>query len=118
MVAGLDLAEAAFKALDPAARFTRIVDDGGKVAAGGVIAEIAGKTRALLTGERTALNFLGRLSGIATLTASFVASVEGTKAHIACTRKTTPGLRAFEKYAVRMPAAASITASASTTRCW
>jgi nicotinate-nucleotide pyrophosphorylase (carboxylating) len=100
-VSGLDLAEAAFKALDPEARFTRIVGDGGKVAAGGVIAEIAGKTRALLTGERTALNFLGRLSGIATLTASFVAAVEGTKARIACTRKTTPGLRAFEKYAVR-----------------
>ena len=61
---------------------------------------MSGKTRALLTGERTALNFLGRLSGIATLTASYVAAVEGTKARIACTRKTTPGLRAFEKYAV------------------
>ena len=101
VVAGLDLAEAAFKALDPEARFKRIVDDGGKVAAGGAVAEIAGKTRALLTGERTALNFLGRLSGIATLTASYVAAVAGTKARIACTRKTTPGLRAFEKYAVR-----------------
>ncbi|MGH6833230.1 MAG: carboxylating nicotinate-nucleotide diphosphorylase, partial [Methyloceanibacter sp.] len=59
------------------------------------------KTRALLTGERTALNFLGRLSGIATLTAAFVKAVEGTGARIACTRKTTPGLRVFEKYAVR-----------------
>ena len=101
VVAGLDLAEAAFKALDPEARFKRIVDDGGAVAAGGTIAEISAKTRALLSGERTALNFLGRLSGIATLTASFVKAVEGTGARIACTRKTTPGLRAFEKYAVR-----------------
>jgi nicotinate-nucleotide pyrophosphorylase (carboxylating) len=101
VVAGLDLVEAAFKALDPEAGLQRIVDDGGEVAAGAVIAEIWGKTRALLTGERTALNFLGRLSGIATLTASYVAAVEGTKARIACTRKTTPGLRAFEKYAVR-----------------
>jgi nicotinate-nucleotide pyrophosphorylase (carboxylating) len=101
VVAGLDLAEAAFKALDPHARFERRADDGGKVAAGGVVAEISGKTRALLTGERTALNFLGRLSGIATLTASYVAAVAGTKARIACTRKTTPGLRALEKYAVR-----------------
>jgi nicotinate-nucleotide pyrophosphorylase (carboxylating) len=101
VVAGLDLAEAAFKALDPEAHFTRIVDDGGKVAEGGTIAEISAKTRALLTGERTALNFLGRLSGIATLTASFVKAVEGTGARIACTRKTTPGLRVFEKYAVR-----------------
>ena len=101
IVAGLDLAEAAFKALDPDAHFKRIVDDGGKVGGGGAIAEIAGKTRALLTGERTALNFLGRLGGIATLTASFVGAVAGTKARIACTRKTTPGLRVFEKYAVR-----------------
>ena len=101
VVAGLDLAEAAFKALDPQVRFKRIADDGGKVAAGGVVAEISGKTRALLTGERTALNFLGRLSGIATLTASYVEAVAGTKARIACTRKTTPGLRALEKYAVR-----------------
>jgi len=101
VVAGLDLAEAAFRALDPEVSFTRIVEDGGKVAAGGTIAQISAKTRALLTGERTALNFLGRLSGIATLTAAYVAAVEGTGARIAETRKTTPGLRAFEKYAVR-----------------
>ncbi len=101
VVAGLDLAEAAFRMLDPKVKFTRVVGDGGRVAAGGTIAEVQGNTRALLTGERTALNFLGRLSGIATLTASFVAAVEGTKARIACTRKTTPNLRAFEKYAVR-----------------
>ena len=101
VVAGLDLAEAAFRALDPDTRFVRIIEDGSKVAGGGTIAHISARTRALLTGERTALNFLGRLSGIATLTASFVKAVEGTGARIACTRKTTPGLRALEKYAVR-----------------
>jgi nicotinate-nucleotide pyrophosphorylase (carboxylating) len=101
VIAGLDLAEATFKALDPEASFVRVVRDGGKVAAGATVARVSGKTRALLTAERTALNFLGRLSGIATLTASYVAAVEGTGARIACTRKTTPGLRAFEKYAVR-----------------
>jgi len=101
VVAGLDLAEAAFKALDPDIRFTRIVADGGGVAAGGKIATVSGKTRAILSAERTALNCVGRLSGIATLTASYVKAVEGTGARIACTRKTTPGLRALEKYAVR-----------------
>jgi nicotinate-nucleotide pyrophosphorylase (carboxylating) len=101
VVAGLDLAEAAFRALDPGARFTRLVEDGGKVEASGTIARISAKTRALLTGERTALNFLNRLSGIATLTSAYVAAVEGTGARIACTRKTTPSLRALEKYAVR-----------------
>lgn len=101
VIAGLDLAEAAFKSLDPEARFTRVVVDGGKVEAGGTVAKVAGKTRALLTGERTALNFLGRLSGIATLTAAYVAAIEGTRARIVETRKTTPGLRALEKYAVR-----------------
>jgi nicotinate-nucleotide pyrophosphorylase (carboxylating) len=88
--------------LDPDARFVRIVEDGGTVAAGGTIAQVSGKTRALLTGERTALNFLGRLSGVATATAAFVKAIEGTGARIACTRKTTPGLRVFEKYAVRV----------------
>ena len=101
VVAGLDLAEAAFRILDPEVKFSRVVADGQKVLAGGVIAKVEGNTRGLLTGERTALNFLNRLSGVATLTASFVAAVEGTKARIACTRKTTPNLRAFEKYAVR-----------------
>jgi nicotinate-nucleotide pyrophosphorylase (carboxylating) len=101
VIAGLDLAEAAFKALDPEVRLKRIVDDGSRVAAGGTIAQVSGKTRALLTGERTALNFLNRLCGIATMTGAFVKAVDGTRARIACTRKTTPGLRAFEKYAVR-----------------
>ena len=101
VIAGLDLAAASFKSLDPDVRFTRIVEDGSNVEAGATIARIAGKTRALLTGERTALNFFGRLSGIATLTAGYVAAVEGTHAKIVETRKTTPGLRALEKYAVR-----------------
>jgi len=101
VVAGLDLAEAAFRTLDPEVQFTRVIDDGGKVEGGGTIAKIKGRTRALLTGERTALNFFGRLSGIATLTSAYVEAVKGTKTRIACTRKTTPGLRAFEKFAVR-----------------
>ena len=100
-IAGLDLAEATFRALDPLAVFTRIVNDGEEAEAGATAARIEARTRALLTGERTALNFFSRLCGIATLTASYVSKVEGTGARIACTRKTTPGLRALEKYAVR-----------------
>ncbi len=101
VIAGQDLAAASFKALDPDAEFVADVADGGKVGAATPIAHVKGKARALLTAERTALNFLGHLSGIATLTAIYVAAVEGTETRIACTRKTTPGLRAFEKYAVR-----------------
>lgn len=100
-IAGLDLAEAAFRALDAHVAFERLVPDGAAADAGTAIARIEGRTRALLTGERTALNFLGRLCGIATMTAAYVAAVEGTGARIADTRKTTPGLRALEKYAVR-----------------
>ncbi len=80
---------------------TKLVADGAKVEAKTAVARIEARTRALLSAERVALNFLGRLSGIASLTARYVAAVKGTKARIACTRKTTPGLRAFEKYAVR-----------------
>jgi nicotinate-nucleotide pyrophosphorylase (carboxylating) len=101
VVAGLDLAEASFRALDADAMFERLVAEGAKVEAKTPVARIEARTRALLSAERVALNFLGRLSGIASLTARYVAAVEGTKARIACTRKTTPGLRAFEKYAVR-----------------
>jgi nicotinate-nucleotide pyrophosphorylase (carboxylating) len=101
VIAGLDLAAASFKALDPDSKFVADVADGARVAAGARLAHIQGKARALLSAERVALNFLGHLSGIATLTAAYVAAIEGTKARIACTRKTTPGLRAFEKYAVR-----------------
>jgi len=101
VIAGLDLAAATFKTLDPEAEFTASVGDGAKIQAGARIAGIKGRTRALLSAERVALNFLGHLSGVASLTAAYVAAVKGTKARIACTRKTTPGLRAFEKYAVR-----------------
>jgi nicotinate-nucleotide pyrophosphorylase (carboxylating) len=100
-IAGVQLAEAAFKTLDPFTQFEVVVGDGGRIDAGGVIARISGDARVLLTAERTALNFLGHLSGIATLTARYVAAVAGTKARIMDTRKTTPGLRALEKFAVR-----------------
>jgi nicotinate-nucleotide pyrophosphorylase (carboxylating) len=101
-IAGVRLAEAAFRALDPDARFVSRIVDGKDAEAGSVIAEVEGATRALLSAERTALNFLGRLSGVATKTQAFVRQVAGTGARIADTRKTTPGLRALEKYAVRV----------------
>jgi nicotinate-nucleotide pyrophosphorylase (carboxylating) len=100
-VAGLACARLAVAALDPSARFETVVADGGDVAAGGVIARIEGEARALLSAERVALNYLGRLSGVASLTRAYVRAVESCKAKIVCTRKTTPGLRALEKYAVR-----------------
>jgi len=100
-VAGVQLAKAAFKMLDPFVEFETVVGDGGKVGAGAVIARVSGDARALLTAERTALNFLGHMSGIATLTARYVEAVSGTGARIIDTRKTTPGLRALEKFAVR-----------------
>jgi nicotinate-nucleotide pyrophosphorylase (carboxylating) len=102
IIAGLDLAAETFLSLDPEAKFARLVSDGDAVMQGAKIAKIAGKTRAILTAERTALNFLGHLSGVATLTSRYVEAVAETGARIACTRKTTPGLRALEKYAVRM----------------
>jgi nicotinate-nucleotide pyrophosphorylase (carboxylating) len=102
VIAGLDLAAQAFLFLDPEVKFFPLVSDGELVKQGAKIAKIAGKTRAILTAERTALNFLGHLSGVATLTSRFVEAVAGTGARIACTRKTTPGLRALEKYAIRM----------------
>ncbi|HWK38979.1 MAG TPA: carboxylating nicotinate-nucleotide diphosphorylase [Hyphomicrobium sp.] len=100
-IAGVQLAKAAFKTLDPFVAFEAVVGDGGKVEAGAVIARVSGDARALLTAERTALNFLGHMSGIATLTARYVEAVAGTNARIIDTRKTTPGLRALEKFAVR-----------------
>ena len=93
-IAGLDCARLAVLAMDPAAKFKARVADGDAVAAGTVLAKVTGNARALLSAERTALNLLGRLSGVATLTAQYVAAVEGTKARITDTRKTTPGLRA------------------------
>ncbi len=100
-IAGLDCARLAVLAMDPAAKFKARVADGDAVAAGAVLAKVTANARALLSAERTALNLLGRLSGVATLTAQYVAAVEGAKARITDTRKTTPGLRALEKYAVR-----------------
>jgi nicotinate-nucleotide pyrophosphorylase (carboxylating) len=101
VIAGLDAAELAFQLVDPAIVMKRHVQDGAAVAPGDIIATIEGPSRGLLTAERTALNFLGHLSGIASVTAKIVAAIAGTKASVACTRKTTPGLRALEKYAVR-----------------
>lgn len=101
VVAGLDCARLAFRLLNPDVRFTPAVADGSRVTPGTVLAEVEGPSRALLTGERTGLNLACRLSGIATATASLADAVAGHKAQIVCTRKTTPGLRALEKYAVR-----------------
>ncbi|MCF1481482.1 MULTISPECIES: carboxylating nicotinate-nucleotide diphosphorylase [Rhizobium/Agrobacterium group] len=102
VIAGLDVSAIAFELVDPGLIMTCHVNDGAAVKAGDVLATISGSSRSLLTGERVALNFLGHLSGIATVTSQIVAAVSGTKAAVACTRKTTPGLRALEKYAVRM----------------
>ena len=101
VIAGLPMAAMAFKLIDPAIKFEGRVEDGAHVKAGAVIARIAGPARGLLSAERVALNYLGRLSGVATLTSQYAALVAHTKARICCTRKTTPGMRAFEKYAVR-----------------
>ncbi len=101
VIAGIELARAAFRLVDPALKFEVFVGDRGSVAPKQQVARISGLARPLLSGERVALNYMGRLSGIATLTAKFAAEVAHTKCKIADTRKTTPGLRAFEKYAVR-----------------
>lgn len=100
-VAGLEVARAVFDEVDPTVEWLSGVDDGAVVPAGTVLANLRGTARSLLTGERTALNFLGHLSGIATTTRFIVDAVDGTGAAVAGTRKTTPGLRALEKYAVR-----------------
>lgn len=101
VVSGTDLAVAAFRALDPDCTIKITRADGSSVAKGDVVLSVAGNARALLTAERVALNFMGRMSGIATLTRTFVDAIAHTKTRIVDTRKTTPGLRAFEKYAVR-----------------
>ncbi|MBK3736295.1 carboxylating nicotinate-nucleotide diphosphorylase [Azospirillum brasilense] len=101
-VAGLEVALSAFRMLDPAAELRVEHGDGADVAPGATIATVTARARALLTAERTALNLLGRLSGIATATRALVREVEGTRARIVCTRKTTPGLRVLEKHAVRL----------------
>jgi nicotinate-nucleotide pyrophosphorylase (carboxylating) len=102
VVAGLDVAKHVFLELNQRVSFVPNVKDGTSVTRGAVLAELEGPARALLTGERTALNFLGRMSGIATLTRQFVDAVAGTKAVILDTRKTAPGLRTSDKLAVRI----------------
>jgi nicotinate-nucleotide pyrophosphorylase (carboxylating) len=101
VIAGLPLAVATFQKLSPEIDIQAHVRDGAAVAKGVQVLTISGPARAMLAGERTALNFVGRLSGIATLTSEYVRRTAGTKLRICCTRKTTPGLRALEKYAVR-----------------
>jgi nicotinate-nucleotide pyrophosphorylase (carboxylating) len=100
VVCGLRAAEVTFRALDPEIQFEAFTADGDVVDAATVVARVSGSERAILTGERVALNFLGRLSGIATLTRRYVQAIDGTGAAVLDTRKTTPGLRALEKYAV------------------
>jgi nicotinate-nucleotide pyrophosphorylase (carboxylating) len=100
VVCGLRAAETTFRALDPEIRFEAFASDGDVVEPPAIVARVTGSERAILTGERVALNFLGRLSGIATLTRRFVDAVEGTGVSVLDTRKTTPGLRALEKHAV------------------
>lgn len=101
VIAGLDVAETAFRLVDPQVKFERFARDGAALEKGAVIARVSGSSRSILAGERTALNFLGHMSGVASATAGLVQAVEGTRASIVCTRKTVPGLRALQKYAVR-----------------
>ena len=101
VVAGLDLAALAFRLIDPTIRFEPMIEDGAAVAPGARIAIVEGRARGVLTAERVALNFVSRMSGVASATAKLSAAVSHTKARIVCTRKTTPLLRAIEKYAVR-----------------
>ena len=100
VVAGLDFAEAAFRELSAAVKIERLAKDGRRVNGGEILLKISGLARAILSAERVALNFVQRLSGIATLTAQFVDAIKDTPAQILDTRKTTPGWRRFEKYAV------------------
>jgi nicotinate-nucleotide pyrophosphorylase (carboxylating) len=101
VLAGLDVAEAVFREVDGSLRWSSACRDGQVIQAGVVVAEVRGSARAILTGERCALNFLQRLSGVATKTAEYVNAVAGTTTKILDTRKTTPGLRALERQAVR-----------------
>lgn len=102
VVAGLELARAAFRLLDPSVTFDALVEDGDPVLPGQPIAQVSGPARSVLSGERVALNFLMHLCGVATYTARFAAEIAHTHARVTCTRKTLPGLRALEKYAVRL----------------
>jgi nicotinate-nucleotide pyrophosphorylase (carboxylating) len=100
VVAGVEFVEVVFHELSPKIKIKRLAQDGQRISAGKALLKISGPTRAILSAERVALNFIQRLSGIATLTAQFVEAIRGTGAHILDTRKTTPSWRRFEKYAV------------------
>jgi nicotinate-nucleotide pyrophosphorylase (carboxylating) len=100
VVAGIGFAEIAFRELSPKIKIEMLARDGQRIAAGKTLLKISGPARAILTAERVALNFVQRLSGVATLTSQFVGAIRGTRAQILDTRKTTPGWRRFEKYAV------------------
>jgi nicotinate-nucleotide pyrophosphorylase (carboxylating) len=102
VLAGILIIREAFRQLDPWVQYTPLAHDGDRIQRGAPIAHVSGRTRALLSGERVALNLLQHLSGIATYTAQFVEKLKGLKAEVLDTRKTLPGLRALEKYAVRM----------------
>lgn len=102
VIAGMEVAAQVFSRVDAKTIFEPLVADGDAVAAGDVIARVSGSARSLLMAERTALNLLGRMSGVATATARLVAAVEGTGASVSDTRKTMPGMRALDKYAVAM----------------
>ena len=100
VIAGMQAAQMTYDLVDPSVRFEILAPTGSSVDAGDIIARISGPSRSLLSAERVALNFLGRMSGVATLTSKYVELISGTSARIAATRKTTPGLRALEKQAV------------------
>jgi nicotinate-nucleotide pyrophosphorylase (carboxylating) len=101
VISGMDVAAAAFRLVGDGVNFRPLITDGARVAAGATVATVTGPARLVMSAERVALNFLNTMSGIATLTRRFADAVEGTSAQICDTRKTTPGLRAFQKYAVR-----------------
>ena len=113
IICGLRAAQLALVEMDPSVEWTSVVDDGAAVTAGETVATISGPARSLLSAERILLNLIGRLSGIATLTRRYVDAVAGTRARIYDTRKTTPGWRRLEKYAVRSGAAATIAPACS-----
>jgi len=100
-ISGIDIARCAFELVNPKVKFKALVKDGDRVKAGQNVARIEGPARSLLSAERVALNYICHLSGIATYTAEFAKEIAHTKAKVCCTRKTIPGLRAFEKYAVK-----------------
>jgi nicotinate-nucleotide pyrophosphorylase (carboxylating) len=102
LLAGIEFVRTAFRLIDPALDFDARLSDGAALKKGDIIAVVSGPARSLLSGERVALNFMMHLSGIASYTAQFAAKIAHTKARVTCTRKTLPGLRAFEKYAVRI----------------